>query len=198
MGERTPSGSARNSKALDTREQILICARDEFVQGPGPFSLRAVARRVGITPMAIYRHFANKEALWEALVAEGFKRLRVCLQGALTRRSPRARLKATWEAYLDFAENEPRFYELLFAHPLGPKAQARTRTLNATTFRMLVDRVREAIEADVVQGSDPKTFALDLWAQLHGLVALHHNNKFGLTQAQFRAHCRSTCDRWLK
>src|SRR4051812_39557695 len=57
----------------DTRALLVTAARDLFLEaGEAGFSLREVARRVGVSPAAVYRHFDGKEALIFAACTQGF------------------------------------------------------------------------------------------------------------------------------
>ena len=99
---------------VETKDRILSCARKAFERhGLEGLSLRDVARDVGITPMAIYRHYANKEALVDALVLDALgewsKRAAAVPSGP-----PLIWYERIGEAYLDFALEEPRRYEAAF------------------------------------------------------------------------------------
>ena len=77
--------------------------------GDGGFSLRELARRVGVTANASYRHFASKDALMLAVAAEGFRRLRVAQQAAeAAAEGAERRLVAGGLSYLRFAHANPR------------------------------------------------------------------------------------------
>ncbi|WP_395336269.1 TetR/AcrR family transcriptional regulator [Novosphingobium sp. BL-8H] len=99
---------------MDTRSQILDAAWRHFeADGEAGVSLRKIAGDVGITPMAIYRHFANRQALIDALVAEaiGEWRLRV---GQIGERSALDWIKAIGEAYLTYAIEAPARFDAAF------------------------------------------------------------------------------------
>lgn len=99
---------------MTTRNQILAAARDAFeAGGEANLSLRDVASRVGLTPMAIYRHFENKQALVDALVAAATNdwRRRVA---AIRPCEPQKWLLKIAEEFLDFALCEPRKFEAAF------------------------------------------------------------------------------------
>lgn len=193
----------------DTRERILAAARQLVIERGGPgLAMREVARRVGLTPMAIYRHFADREALLEAVVSEARLRLLVRLQAGLTAPTPRARLEASAVAYLEFGLEEPQYYELLFMQPLRPAAppkQAQAARRSDAGFRFLVDRLREAVAHGCMATpaypghDDPlEGLAIDVWAQLHGLVLLCERNKLGMPPAALLEHARATMARWFR
>jgi AcrR family transcriptional regulator len=99
---------------VTTKDQILTSSRAAFDRsGLEGLSLRNIARDVGITPMAIYRHYTNKQALIDALVLDGlaeWSRRAV----AVPRGEPLAWFERMGDAFLDFALNEPRLFEAAF------------------------------------------------------------------------------------
>lgn len=171
----------RTAVADDTRGALLAAARDLFLEtGPARFSLREVARRVGVSAPAVYRHFANKDALLCAASTQGFERFLAYLVRALGALSPLDRLLATGEQYRLFARENPLDYRFIFMssaepsrHGLAPlEARAEEALPQALTFRLLVDRVQECMEAGVLAAGDSRAAALRVWAHVHGLVSL--------------------------
>ena len=99
---------------MATRDDILDAARAAFEEGgEANLSIRDVAARVGLTPMAIYRHFESKQALLDALVVEGIEEWRRRV-AAVPASAPLDRLRKIGDAYLEFALREPRKYEAAF------------------------------------------------------------------------------------
>ncbi|TCM16451.1 TetR family transcriptional regulator [Novosphingobium sp. PhB165] len=99
---------------MDTRASILAAAWQQFeVNGEAGLSLRKVAGAVGITPMAIYRHFENRQALIDALVAEGIAEWRKRVD-AISSRPARAWLEAIGDAYLAYALEAPARFDAAF------------------------------------------------------------------------------------
>jgi AcrR family transcriptional regulator len=99
---------------VDTRDRIFKAARRLFDEkGIEGVSLRNVAKKIGITPMAIYRHFEDKEALIDALVLDGLAEWSARVE-ALPPCKGFERIAQIGEAYLDFALKEPRRYEAAF------------------------------------------------------------------------------------
>lgn len=198
--------AAASSPPADTRERILAAARQLVIERGGPgLAVREVARRVGLTPMAIYRHFADRDALLEAVIAEARLRLLVRLQAALSAPTPRARLERSALAYLEFGLQEPEYYELLFMRPLRATGSARDARRSDAGFRFLVDRLREAVAHGCMAApahpdhDDPlEGLAIDVWAQLHGLVVLRDRNKLGMSPDALLHHARATVARWFQ
>ena len=165
----------------DTQQLLLSAARDLFLEvGEGGFSLREVARRVGVSPAAVYRHFEGKEALIFAACTQGFQVFSSYLVRALQAPSPLARLLVAAEQYRAFALENPLDYRFIFMSPASPvrppsalKAADTAPALpQSTTFQFLIDRVSECMNVGVLASSDALKTSLLIWAHLHGLVAL--------------------------
>jgi AcrR family transcriptional regulator len=159
-----------------TRAKLLAEARDLYLeQGFASFSLREIARRVGLSAAAIYRHYDGKEALLRAVANEGFRIFSSYLLRALDGKSPETRLKRSVEEYLRFALENPRDYRFIFMSAIEDKAAVSAPTPEserAPTFQFLVDRVSECMQARVLDKGNPDTVATVIWAQVHGLVSL--------------------------
>lgn len=81
--------------------------------GEAGLSLRDVASRVGVTPMALYRHYDNKQALVDAVVARATQAWRERV-ARIRPTEPAAWLLKIGQAFLDFALEEPRMFEAAF------------------------------------------------------------------------------------
>src|ERR1043165_870828 len=93
-----------------TQTRIFAAARDLFdKEGAQGVSMRRIAEKVGITPMAIYKHYPDKDALLNALMLDGFAAWEARV-AAITSAAPLAWAQAMGEAFLDFALNEPPRY----------------------------------------------------------------------------------------
>lgn len=133
--------------------------------------MREVARRAGVSHQAPYHHFADREAIMAAIVAEGFQRLRDASLAALDGESDAAkRLTAIGKAYLDFALNHPAHFKLMFRSELvrEDKHQA-TKECAQGAFDVLV-----GVAADVAKrsGHDDHLVVLAGWSMVHGLATL--------------------------
>lgn len=95
------------------RASLLSAAMRMLEQGE-PFSLRAVARRAGVSPTAPYRHFADREALESALAAEGLRALKADLTTDRTMPESVSDLADFGVAYVNFALRRPALFRLMF------------------------------------------------------------------------------------
>jgi AcrR family transcriptional regulator len=158
-----------------TKARLLAEARDLYLEeGPARFSLREVARRAGVSPAAVYRHYRGREELLGAVCGAGFRIFASYLLPALSGRTPRDRLRASAAQYLRFALDHPRDYRFIFmgaAEDLAAVAPYRVAD-SEPTFQFLVDRVRECMLAGVLEGGDERATAAIIWAHVHGLASL--------------------------
>lgn len=173
-----------------TRGRILAEAEELFAdRGAVAITMRGLAARVGVTPMALYRHFTNREALLEAIVDQAQGTFLTHLQRAMAEPTAAGRLAAAGREYLAFGLAHPRRYAVLFMDSNGaldPRGGHPTPWRDAATFRFLVDRVRDCAAAGVLAVDDAEAAALTIWAHVHGLVSLYLAGRLGLDEARFR------------
>ncbi len=175
----------------DLRAACLRAAHDLLEEdGSAALSLRAVARRAGVSATAPYRHFADRDALLSAVAAQGYRAL--AAQLTATHPAPRdpESLAAVAAAYVRFAVDRPALFRVMFAEPCDPADPERAAASAA---------VRDYVGA-VVRGtfpdSDPEPMSTAVWALVHGLAFLHLDGKFdtadpAATDARVRAAVRA-------
>jgi AcrR family transcriptional regulator len=174
---------------MTTRERILAAARKVFDRhGLEGLSLRDVAARVGITPMAIYRHFDSKEALVDALVLDALEDWSARV-AALPAAEGVAKIEQLSEAFLDFALHEPRRFEAAF---LLPSRKARRYPDDFAAGRSPAGNVQiraleEAIRQGQLAGAPPVEIVLINAALSQGLVTLYRAGRIAGGEEEFRA-----------
>jgi AcrR family transcriptional regulator len=130
--------------------------------------LREVARAVGVSPTAIYRHFPDKRALMAALAAEGLARLAAAQHAASEAAGGGvAGFSATGAAYVRFALANPALFRLIFANAASADLLKDGPEDDAMAFL----RANAAALAEGV-GGDAQVVALQAWAIAHGLAML--------------------------
>lgn len=134
--------------------------------------MRKVAAACGLSATAIYRHFADKEALIDAALDEGLRLLDDYLTSALVEGAPLARLRVAALRYLDFARDQPRDYELLFMMPRDAPTATNKGRGTRLPYEFFVTRVVECHAAALFEPGDPAAQATCVWAALHGLASL--------------------------
>jgi len=163
---------------LDAALQILT------EQGLAGLTLRAVARRAGVSETAPYHHFASKAALVEALVVETLQQLAQALQQASQAAggTPLDQLVATGVAYVRFALDQRASFSILYRPELrqlsrpAPDADGSVRSpidqAGMAAYQVLLDAIVACQQAGVVVPGDPLPLALTAWATVHGLAQL--------------------------
>ncbi len=154
----------------DLRAALLAAGRELLAErGAAGFSLSELARRVGVSTAAPYRHFADRVAILDALADEGYGIFGEGLRAAIAvDDGSRAWLHRIGVAYLGFARDHPELFEIMFADREGRPALA-----GPPTFEPLVTAVAAAQREGVLP--DDRTvasLARTIWATLHGLAVL--------------------------
>ncbi|MEZ4414313.1 MAG: TetR/AcrR family transcriptional regulator [Gemmatimonadota bacterium] len=159
------------------RQKILSCACDLYLKdGLEGFSMRKLAKDVGVTAPALYRHFRSREGVLVAMMGEAHRLQAQYLYRALQGHTPAERLERAAREYLSFASEHPEMYEMLYVSPhhLGlSELPLEVAEVAAATGRFWQDRVREAMEAGILCKGDPDAVGLTLWAHAHGFVTIH-------------------------
>jgi AcrR family transcriptional regulator len=136
----------------------------------GDLSLRAIARNVGVSATAVYRHFPDKTALTDALCAEGDRLLGEASRAAQQLAGGgKAGFDATGRAYVRFALGHPALFRLMMARFRGvPGDPGAPESIG---LRLLIDNVA-ALSSPDVPPAQRKLRALQSWALVHGLAML--------------------------
>ncbi len=166
---RAPRGSGEQlrDEILDaTTELLLETGHAKAV------SIRAVAQRVGVTPPSIYLHFADKDALLDAVCARYFEKLDEEMQQAASDQpSTVEMLRAQGLAYVRFAMQTPELYRIATMGEGRPGSDV-DMTLDTSAFQHLRNSVELLMSEGVYPQGDPTTAALQLLAAVHGVAAL--------------------------
>ncbi|KCZ84598.1 TetR family transcriptional regulator [Hyphomonas adhaerens MHS-3] len=142
------------------------------VKAPDAVSLREIARNVGVSATAVYRHFPDKAALLSALCGVGGERLAEAFREAMSGADEqRAAFRAMGRAYVKFALRNPSVFRLMMTQ--RPPEGDRNETPCATDepFGMLSDTLNALMPADTSH-ADRKIKRLQAWSMVHGLAML--------------------------
>ena len=157
------------------REQLLE-ATVSLLESEGDaarLSVRAIAKAAGVSPTALYLQFPDRDTLVSAAVDRGFAAFNETLRSAAESESePRAQLRVTGVAYLNFAESQPALYAVIFSsrrptrQPTESGAVVRDEGLKGLIALVAAIRPSDG-------QSEARELALTLWAALHGYATLH-------------------------
>jgi AcrR family transcriptional regulator len=186
-----------------TREEAKEVALRQLAEsGAAGLSLNAIAREIGLSGPALYRYFANRDALLTALVTDGFAAIGDALEDAATRaadRSPQERLRAVLGAFRAWAIAEPHRYLLLFGAPVpGYRAPDGTTAAAGRMFAAVQNAIVD-VAAERGRGPAPATrldeqlarwftdgagpphllrLGVVTWTRLHGVLSLELQGTF--------------------
>lgn len=144
-------------------------------EGVDKLSLRAVARDIGVSQTAPYRHFKDKQSLLVALAKQGFEELTLHTQEA-AERAGQDRLKclmAIGMAYVNFARRHPEQYKLMFGTSI-PKRNEYSELMASgmTSFNVILNATILAVEDGILIDEDHFLLARSCWSKVHGMAML--------------------------
>ncbi len=186
--------------AVPTAQKIAKAARRLLdKQGSEAVTMRAVAKDVGITPMAIYRHYPDRQALLNALADEGFRELAADLAALRLKGDVEDRLYEMGDAYLDHAIKNPKLFELMFLKPReGARQYPRDfKAGKSPTGNLMHEAVVAGIESGYLKDDDAWEITFEMGALSHGLIMLYLGGRLEATPARFRALYRRSFRRYL-
>jgi AcrR family transcriptional regulator len=184
----------------ETARLILDAARSLLDEGGmAAMSMRKIADRVGITAMAIYRHFPDHQALANAVADHGFAELAATLQQVHLEGGIEQRLMTVSELYLDHALANPRLFELMF---LARRAGARQypqdfkagRSPTATLYAQLLE---DGMRQGVFRADDFWEITFEMGALMQGLIMLWLGGRIDLDAADFHELYRRSLRRYI-
>ena len=173
--DRAPPKKASSYHHGGLREALIRSAR-EILESEGyeALTLRAAARRAGVSQAAPYNHFDDKAALLAAIAALGFKEFAAAMRHEMDAAvDPLARLNAAGIAYVAFATSNPGLFKLMF----GSNVQQESGNPDLDAARISAYEVlRGAVHSVHLSGpSHPEQEELESlgsWALVHGLATM--------------------------
>ena len=182
-----------------TSSRIADAARKLLeTEGAEGVTMRRVAGAVGITAMAVYRHYPDRDGLLNALADEGFVALAAQLAAVRVEGSLEERMLKLLDINLDFALERPRLFELMFLRPRSgarqfPRDFAAGKSPTANLFAELV---AEGMRDGVFQQGDVWEIVFESGALLQGLVMLYLGGRVYADEQGFRELCHRALGRY--
>lgn len=175
---------------VDVRQALVDSAYSLFLAcgDVSAVTMRRVGQRAGVSAMAAYAHFANKDAMLTALVDRGFSQMLAMMSSALTVEDPVERLRTVGRRVFQFGRQYPQLYDLIFIRTKAkdtPGANASTDWRGAATYEFLATQIQACIDADAIAGIDAHSLALTLWSLTHGLLSMRISQRLWMPEEQF-------------
>lgn len=185
--------------SLPLRERILDQSLAIIEQsGIEALSLRAVARDLGVSHQAPYKHFPSRDHVVAQLVARAYGAFSTALSGAVKGHDARGRLAAMGMAYLDYAETHPLHYRLMFETELpAPEAHPDMLAQARHAFELLVRALSDLPERAGAERAQIEGEALFIWSSLHGAASLSRSpamDTLSLSAGVREGHVRQTLE----
>ncbi len=167
----------RIRERLDTRQSILATARELFLlKGFEATTIRNIAEKIEYSPSTIYQHFKDKNEIFYTLHTESFIELVKQMKGSDLHENPLEQLIALGKIYIQFAEDNPELYDLMFI------MEAPIDFLNLldetqwiegkTAFDYLKSVISACINKGLIKETDVDSLAYLIWSTVHGMVTL--------------------------
>jgi AcrR family transcriptional regulator len=143
-------------------------------QGFEPLSLAALAKELGVSQAAPYRHFSDRDALLAAVSQRGFVMLSTAIEAIVKSNSRKeSALSRFAHTYARFGTENPEIYRLMYGSPLFGKMadDAEPRVMGRYILQMLLETL-----TDIPDPKQRKHKAVHVWAALHGAVLLNNQH----------------------
>lgn len=149
-----------------TSEEAIVAATIAIIeqQGIDHLSVRAVARKLGLAPNALYYHFRQRKMLEAAVATHGMRRMNAVMKKTAARLRGEEAIRRACRAYLRYGRSHPAIYAMLMKkYPEVPGLLAERENFREGALRLL---------AGLGDRQTAGRASLALWALLHGLVQL--------------------------
>ena len=182
-----------------SKDRIFSAAKTVLEQdGIHGLSMRRIAQESGMAPMSLYRHFADKDALLNALMADGLTAWEQRVR-AIRAKVPLQWLERLGEEFLAFAIEEPHRFDAAFFLP-APEARRYPADFAAgrsPVIAMTVAKIEQTRAEGVLGDAPALDVALTFSALVQGLVSMYRARRFS-GEAEFTALYRSVMRQSLR
>ena len=159
------------------RAELLDTAIAELREtGAEDLSLRALARAIGVSQTAPYRHFADKGELLAAMATRGYRELYSDLKqaGESAGDCPTDQLLAFAHAYVDYAANNPKMFKLMFGPAVQPAARyPELREASRETLNLVQEILQRGIDRGMYTDQENPVYLTNAgWSGIYGLATI--------------------------
>ena len=173
----TNPGNAKAYHHGNLRAELLETAIAQLPSlGAESLSLRALARAVGVSQTAPYRHFSDKQELLAAMATHGYRELLEALKraGSVAGDSPEKQLHAFSRAYVDYAATNPQLFKLMFGPTVQPTEHyPELRAASRETFQLVQDILQRGITRGHFKPPENLRYLTNAaWSAIYGLATL--------------------------
>ncbi|MDE2110194.1 MAG: TetR/AcrR family transcriptional regulator [Alphaproteobacteria bacterium] len=184
---------------MDTKRRIFLAARKRFERGGvDDVSMRNLAGDIGLTAMALYRHYPDKGSILRALTMDALDEWARCVE-AIEAATPVKWLEKESEAFLDFALKTPRRFEAAFllSAPLRDLPRVIDEGLSPP-LNKAVAAIRQGQRDGLFCDEPPFSMFMNFWGLAQGLISLYRAERFSGGEVAFRAIYSTAIRRCLR
>lgn len=159
------------------RAELLDTAIEQLREvGTEDLSLRALARAIGVSQTAPYRHFADKGELLAAMATRGYRDLLSALREAGDKAGdcPREQLAAFAHTYVNYAADNPQLFKLMFGPAVQPtRRYPELRDASRDTFALVQSILQHGVDQGIFRSADDIAYLANAaWSSIYGLATL--------------------------
>jgi AcrR family transcriptional regulator len=148
-------------------------------QGVEKLSLRAVARDIGVSQTAPYRHFKDKNHLLAAIAKQGFEMLTALKASSCSEMGTLQEIINGGIQYVKFAIANPERYQLMFGSKLDNSCDYEgLKEARAASFNVVIEQIERGKASGVLINEDSDILAKSCWTTAHGISSLIINGFF--------------------
>jgi len=165
-------------KPLELRDACIVAAQEVIAErGIENLSLRDVARKLGVSHQAPYKHYPSRDHLLAEVMRRCFETFAAHLDGRRHFDDPRADLESLGQQYLSYAEAHPLEYRLMFSTPWPESAAHPDLVRDSAHAFDILRQVMRRMHGNVVAKRDLADLdALFIWSSMHGTVGVLHGD----------------------
>jgi AcrR family transcriptional regulator len=170
------------------RKKIIKSATKLFLDhGYEGASIRMIAKDIEYSPATIYLHFKDKQALFSLIIEEAFQMFHSNLEDAKIIADPLSRLQELCKRYVQFAKQEPLYYEIIFLERAGIDQDGSHLIYTQRTHDLFTRTIQDCKRNNYFLSKNPESLALTIWAFIHGLATLELQSRIDYIDSNQRA-----------
>jgi AcrR family transcriptional regulator len=159
---------AIKAKILETANKLFL---EKGYEGT---SIRTISEAIEYSPATIYLYFKDKNDIFFQLQQQAFELLQEKMKATQSITSPLERLKAMGKVYLNFAFDNPQYYDLMFIlrSPMKSLGEENTWRQGIELYQTIESTVEACMVAGQIKTADHQVIAFTIWSYIHGQCAL--------------------------
>jgi AcrR family transcriptional regulator len=173
-----PKKISQPAKPIALKDACIIAAQEVIAErGVENLSLRDVARKLGVSHQAPYKHYPSRDHLLAEVMRRCFERFAAHLDAREHYDDPNADLESLGCQYLSYAESHPLEYRLMFSTAWPDAADHPALVRDSVHAFDILRQVMRRMHGGLAAKRDLADLdALYIWSSMHGAVGVMHGN----------------------